>query len=157
MGVWFCLQKGGLRVSDSIVPQSSSIWTPTVEWVQSWKSKLPLQTIMRLLQVLVPQVEKICIDKLVDKSNQKCSNWRQPKYFALLNKLTEEFLFKIIKRHAMLLMYWNLCTVCFFQGSYGRKWNFEILATWNSCGIAPGPASYSHPKISSKRRYHRLV
>ncbi|TKS92005.1 Protein HID1 [Collichthys lucidus] len=29
----------------------------------SWKCKLPLQTIMRLLQVLVPQVEKICIDK----------------------------------------------------------------------------------------------
>ena len=35
----------------------------------SWKSKLPLQTIMRLLQVLVPQVEKICIDKgLTDES-----------------------------------------------------------------------------------------
>lgn len=33
--------------------------------VLSWKSKLPLQTIMRLLQVLVPQVEKICIDKWV--------------------------------------------------------------------------------------------
>lgn len=31
--------------------------------VQSWKTKLPLQTIMRMLQVLVPQVEKICIDK----------------------------------------------------------------------------------------------
>uniref|UniRef100_A0A7E4VQW4 Protein HID1 n=1 Tax=Panagrellus redivivus TaxID=6233 RepID=A0A7E4VQW4_PANRE len=38
-------------------------WVPTSEWVESWKSKLPLQTIMRLLQVLVPQVEKICIDK----------------------------------------------------------------------------------------------
>lgn len=34
--------------------------------VLSWKSKLPLQTIMRLLQVLVPQVEKICIDKYED-------------------------------------------------------------------------------------------
>uniref|UniRef100_A0AAX7VR59 HID1 domain containing b n=1 Tax=Astatotilapia calliptera TaxID=8154 RepID=A0AAX7VR59_ASTCA len=32
-------------------------------------AKLPLQTIMRLLQVLVPQVEKICIDKgLTDES-----------------------------------------------------------------------------------------
>lgn len=40
-------------------------WLPTTEWVESWKSKLPLQTIMRLLQVLVPQVEQICIDKLV--------------------------------------------------------------------------------------------
>mgnify|MGYP004594102771 CR=1 FL=1 len=40
-------------------------WVPSSEWVYQWKSKLPLQTIMRLLQVLVPQVEKICIDKLV--------------------------------------------------------------------------------------------
>ncbi|RXN08927.1 HID1-like protein [Labeo rohita] len=48
---------------------SSSDWAPTPEWVQSWKSKLPLQTIMRLLQVLVPQVEKICIDRgLTDES-----------------------------------------------------------------------------------------
>lgn len=44
-------------------------WAPTPDWVQSWKHKLPLQTIMRLLQVLVPQVEKICIDKgLTDES-----------------------------------------------------------------------------------------
>lgn len=42
---------------------SSATWTPTSDWALSWKSKLPLQTIMRLLQVLVPQVEKICIDK----------------------------------------------------------------------------------------------
>ncbi|XP_057681874.1 protein HID1-like isoform X2 [Corythoichthys intestinalis] len=42
---------------------SSAPWTATPDWVLSWKSKLPLQTIMRLLQVLVPQVEKICIDK----------------------------------------------------------------------------------------------
>ncbi|XP_044600854.1 protein HID1 isoform X2 [Equus asinus] len=53
-------------------PSSSSAsgqWSPTSEWVLSWKSKLPLQTIMRLLQVLVPQVEKICIDKgLTDES-----------------------------------------------------------------------------------------
>uniref|UniRef100_A0A915PJJ9 Protein HID1 n=1 Tax=Setaria digitata TaxID=48799 RepID=A0A915PJJ9_9BILA len=44
-------------------------WVATTEWVESWKSKLPLQTVMRLLQVLVPQVEKICIDKgLTDES-----------------------------------------------------------------------------------------
>ncbi|CAH8542092.1 unnamed protein product [Schistosoma turkestanicum] len=41
----------------------SPTWQPTAEWVRSWKSKMPFQTIMRLLQVLVPQVEKICIDK----------------------------------------------------------------------------------------------
>lgn len=48
---------------------SSTQWNPTPDWVLSWKAKLPLQTIMRLLQVLVPQVEKICIDKgLTDES-----------------------------------------------------------------------------------------
>ncbi|XP_037320491.2 protein HID1b [Pungitius pungitius] len=48
---------------------SSAAWSATTDWVSSWKSKLPLQTIMRLLQVLVPQVEKICIDKgLTDES-----------------------------------------------------------------------------------------
>uniref|UniRef100_A0A673KGT6 Protein HID1-like n=1 Tax=Sinocyclocheilus rhinocerous TaxID=307959 RepID=A0A673KGT6_9TELE len=56
------------RLSSS---SSSAIshWNPKPDWVLSWKSKLPLQTIMRLLQVLVPQVEKICIDKgLTDES-----------------------------------------------------------------------------------------
>lgn len=38
-------------------------WRPSSEWVASWKHKLPLQTIMRMLQVLVPQVEKMCLDK----------------------------------------------------------------------------------------------
>ncbi|XP_023672323.1 protein HID1-like isoform X2 [Paramormyrops kingsleyae] len=48
---------------------STCSWTPTPDWVLSWKSQLPLQTILRLLQVLVPQVEKICIDKgLTDES-----------------------------------------------------------------------------------------
>uniref|UniRef100_A0A3B5A342 Protein HID1-like n=1 Tax=Stegastes partitus TaxID=144197 RepID=A0A3B5A342_9TELE len=47
-----------------VTPPSS-----TCSQVSSWKTKLPLQTIMRLLQVLVPQVEKICIDKgLTDES-----------------------------------------------------------------------------------------
>lgn len=55
-------QRGSIRIA----PESNSlptVWTPTAEWVSSWRAKLPLQTIMRLLQVLVPQVEKICIDK----------------------------------------------------------------------------------------------
>ncbi|KAK2820107.1 hypothetical protein Q5P01_023066 [Channa striata] len=48
---------------------STATWGATPDWVSSWKVKLPLQTIMRLLQVLVPQVEKICIDKgLTDES-----------------------------------------------------------------------------------------
>ncbi|KAF9423824.1 hypothetical protein HW555_000882 [Spodoptera exigua] len=50
-------------------PQEGTEWRPSAEWVSSWRGKLPLQTIMRLLQVLVPQVEKICIDKgLTDES-----------------------------------------------------------------------------------------
>ncbi|XP_069125176.1 protein HID1-like [Argopecten irradians] len=48
---------------------SPGAWVATPDWVMSWKQKLPLQTIMRMLQVLVPQVEKICIDKgLTDES-----------------------------------------------------------------------------------------
>ena len=55
--------------SNKKIKESSNSWTPTSEWISSWKSKLPLQTIMRLLQVLVPQVEKICVDKgLTDES-----------------------------------------------------------------------------------------
>ncbi|XP_078736698.1 protein HID1 isoform X2 [Lampetra fluviatilis] len=52
-----------MKRSSSVSSSSSGQWVPTTEWVMSWKAKLPLQTIMRLLQVLVPQVEKICIDK----------------------------------------------------------------------------------------------
>ncbi|XP_022067555.1 protein HID1b [Acanthochromis polyacanthus] len=48
---------------------SMAAFTASPDWVSSWKARLPLQTIMRLLQVLVPQVEKICIDKgLTDES-----------------------------------------------------------------------------------------
>ncbi|XP_062555884.1 protein HID1 [Armigeres subalbatus] len=63
-------QRGSIRVSPGAGHGSQTkVWQPASEWVQSWRSKLPLQTIMRLLQVLVPQVEKICIDKgLTDES-----------------------------------------------------------------------------------------
>ncbi|KAI4533920.1 hypothetical protein MJG53_015659 [Ovis ammon polii x Ovis aries] len=61
-------EDGTLRSLESEPQQSSAEDSPATE-VLSWKSKLPLQTIMRLLQVLVPQVEKICIDKgLTDES-----------------------------------------------------------------------------------------
>lgn len=58
-------QHTNIKVTPANFPISStsSFWNPTPEWVASWRVKLPLQTIMRLLQVLVPQVEKICIDK----------------------------------------------------------------------------------------------
>ncbi|CAB4057946.1 Protein HID1 [Lepeophtheirus salmonis] len=57
------------NIHPPLSPKSLESWIPTQDWVSSWKSKLPLQTIMRLLQVLVPQVEKICIDKgITDES-----------------------------------------------------------------------------------------
>lgn len=56
-------QRGSIRVSTSAASDALPVWAPTPDWVASWRAKLPLQTIMRLLQVLVPQVEKICIDK----------------------------------------------------------------------------------------------
>ena len=34
-----------------IQPIPNEPWVPTTTWVSSWKAKLPLQTIMRLLQV----------------------------------------------------------------------------------------------------------
>ncbi|KAG1674803.1 Protein HID1 [Nymphon striatum] len=65
------VKKGSGSNAPSVTSVSfkNPVWVPTSDWVQSWKQKLPLQTIMRLLQVLVPQVEKICIDKgLTDES-----------------------------------------------------------------------------------------
>ncbi|KFG37210.1 high-temperature-induced dauer-formation protein, partial [Toxoplasma gondii p89] len=35
-------------------------WEPTEEWLDEWKHKLPLQTILRLIQCLLPQVEEEC-------------------------------------------------------------------------------------------------
>ena len=50
-------ESAAARSQSPVLPKSpTEPWVPTQEWVTSWKSKLPLQTIMRLLQVLVPQV-----------------------------------------------------------------------------------------------------
>lgn len=71
--IWYIVpQKESLRVgTENAVSggggggEGAGEWRPSGEWVASWRARLPLQTIMRLLQVLVPQVEKICIDKWV--------------------------------------------------------------------------------------------
>ncbi|XP_038220711.1 protein HID1 [Zerene cesonia] len=62
--------RDSLRVSEKSEEERAECgWKASSEWVASWRGRLPLQTIMRLLQVLVPQVEKICIDKgLTDES-----------------------------------------------------------------------------------------
>ncbi|XP_047991066.1 protein HID1 isoform X1 [Leguminivora glycinivorella] len=61
--------RDSIKSTASIRSPTTEGWRASAEWVASWRGKLPLQTIMRLLQVLVPQVEKICIDKgLTDES-----------------------------------------------------------------------------------------
>eukprot|EP00160_Parvularia_atlantis_P018711 Unigene7058_Nuclearia_a/m.21624 Unigene7058_Nuclearia_a/g.21624 ORF Unigene7058_Nuclearia_a/g.21624 Unigene7058_Nuclearia_a/m.21624 type:complete len:771 (+) Unigene7058_Nuclearia_a:142-2454(+) len=42
------------------VAQGGARWTPNEEWMYHYKNRLPLLAIMRLLQVLVPQVEQVC-------------------------------------------------------------------------------------------------
>lgn len=67
--VWKTIPQNSERRRKPSGFSTSNHWSPSPDWVISWKTKLPLQTIMRLLQVLVPQVEKICIDKgLTDES-----------------------------------------------------------------------------------------
>jgi len=60
----------GIRPSEAIsVPDHTSDerfkqgFAPTEEWLRSWKRVLPLNTIIRLLNVLVPQIEKICVER----------------------------------------------------------------------------------------------
>ena len=50
---------------DNSSDENSTEWSPSSSWAIGWKSRLPLQTIMRLLQVLVPQIEKICLEKQI--------------------------------------------------------------------------------------------
>lgn len=48
-------QRGSIRVTPTsglpLGNATTTEWVPTSDWVQSWRAKLPLQTIMRLLQV----------------------------------------------------------------------------------------------------------
>ena len=43
-------EEEGVNKSDSSTAMEK--WVPTAEWINSWKNKLPLQTIMRMLQVI---------------------------------------------------------------------------------------------------------
>ena len=57
------------RNLDNSSESDGAEWTPSSSWAIGWKSRLPLQTIMRLLQVLVPQIEKICLEKQISDEN----------------------------------------------------------------------------------------
>lgn len=43
--------------------QGQPVFEPTEPWFEAWKSKLPLETLRRMLHVLVPQIEKLCADR----------------------------------------------------------------------------------------------
>ena len=63
------IEDGKTKTFAASSDEENGDWTPNGAWATSWKSRLPLQTIMRLLQVLVPQVEKICLDKQISDEN----------------------------------------------------------------------------------------
>ena len=65
------LNRDVARSTQSLVePVATPNFKPTPEWVRSWKQKLPLHTVIRVLQVLVPQVEKLCAENDV-KTDQE--------------------------------------------------------------------------------------
>ncbi|XP_074598309.1 protein HID1 isoform X2 [Brevipalpus obovatus] len=64
------IKRSGSLSRQSSISSTNGTWQPTSDWVNSWKQKLPLQTIMRMLQVLVPQVEKMCIEKGITDENE---------------------------------------------------------------------------------------
>jgi hypothetical protein len=53
-------EEGKLEESEDAPPQpKAGRFVPTAEWAQEWKARLPLNTVLRLLQFLVPQVMPI--------------------------------------------------------------------------------------------------
>ena len=60
----WCSLSSSFHPSSLSPPFSSSLPPPSPNsQVRGWKQRLPLNTILRVLQVLVPQVEKLCTDK----------------------------------------------------------------------------------------------
>lgn len=57
--------KHEMEITQGVVDtaEEGDIFAPTDEWLTGWFSKLPLATIQRTLQVLVPQVEQMCKEK----------------------------------------------------------------------------------------------
>lgn len=47
------------------------VWRPTSKWLKQWKQSLPLQTILRMIEVLVPQVDRVIKENNSSGSNQR--------------------------------------------------------------------------------------
>ncbi|KAF0719695.1 Aste57867_861 [Aphanomyces stellatus] len=54
------IEEEGQGGGEPVAVHQVAKFTPTEEWLQSWKKKLPINTSMRLLQYLVPQLEDAC-------------------------------------------------------------------------------------------------
>eukprot|EP00943_MAST-04B_sp_MAST-4B-sp1_P000331 g331.t1 len=60
-------EKTGINTTSPEIEKSNSSsevneakFVPTLDWLEAWKSRLPIGTVLRLLQHLVPQVENLC-------------------------------------------------------------------------------------------------
>lgn len=120
-------QRQSIRLTDVATAggnvEGSTQWVPTAEWVRSWKSKLPLQNIMRLLQILVPQVEKICIDKYVEiKLAAFVIQLYYTIWFTFLN-----YIFSLLGISQMKVKYWNFFNMVRLLVSYQSLIRFSFV------------------------------
>jgi hypothetical protein len=53
--------KTDLEAIIELLKKKENKFIPTQEWLDSWKPKLPLATIMTLLKILIPEVEDLCV------------------------------------------------------------------------------------------------
>lgn len=57
-------QLNALTLSDAVVPsdgRAPDAFVPTAEWLAGWKTKLPIGTVLRLLEHLEPAVNKLVL------------------------------------------------------------------------------------------------
>ncbi|XP_064406820.1 protein HID1-like [Halichondria panicea] len=64
------LHKEVARNNQQLIEPTTPDFKPTTEWVRGWKQKLPLNTVLRVLQILVPQVEKLCTENDVKSERE---------------------------------------------------------------------------------------
>ena len=59
-------------------------WVPTEEWLQEWKRRLPLQTLLTLVEWLAPKVEAECTAKDMVDQNEVVGYLQQTTMVGLL-------------------------------------------------------------------------